>query len=106
VPCLSVIATPPGPWKIPLLVANARRDKIRRELGGRYGYKPLSSAMATRRWGGRPPCLHYERRTGPSSEALECGMGRLFFAYEPWSQLREARLGESPGAGGGAGWRR
>ncbi|MCT0203414.1 glycoside hydrolase family 15 protein [Synechococcus sp. CS-602] len=90
--CLSVIGYPAWAVEDPLLVERTR-DKIRRELGGFYGYKRF------RRDGHQTVVedhhrLHYEREELAQFEAIECEWP-LFFAYELVTACCESRWEEA-----------
>jgi phosphorylase kinase alpha/beta subunit len=90
--CLAVIGYPAWAVEDPKLVARTR-DKIRRELGGRYGYKRFRrdghqcvNEDVTR--------LHYEREELAQFEHIECEWP-LFLAYELVTACCEARWDEA-----------
>jgi phosphorylase kinase alpha/beta subunit len=90
--CLAVIGYPAWAVEDPKLVARTR-DKIRRELGGRYGYKRFRrdghqcvNEDVTR--------LHYEREELAAFEHIECEWP-LFLAYELVTACCEERWQEA-----------
>jgi phosphorylase kinase alpha/beta subunit len=90
--CLAVIGYPAWAVEDPKLVARTR-DKIRRELGGRYGYKRFRrdghqcvNEDVTR--------LHYEREELAAFEHIECEWP-LFLAYELVTACCEERWEEA-----------
>jgi phosphorylase kinase alpha/beta subunit len=90
--CLAVIGYPAWAVEDPALVARTR-DKIRRELGGAYGYKRFRrdghqcvNEDVTR--------LHYEREELAEFEHIECEWP-LFLAYELVTACCEERWGEA-----------
>jgi phosphorylase kinase alpha/beta subunit len=90
--CLSVIGYPAWGVEDPLLVERTR-DKIRRELGGAYGYKRF------RRDGHQTVVedhtrLHYEREELAQFEGIECEWP-LFLAYELVTACCEERWEEA-----------
>ncbi|CAK6686510.1 glycoside hydrolase family 15 protein [Synechococcus sp. BA-124 BA4] len=90
--CLSVIGYPAWAVEDPELVERTRR-KIRRDLGGAYGYKRF------RRDGHQTLVedherLHYEPEELAQFEGIECEWP-LFFAYELVTACCEERWGEA-----------
>ncbi len=90
--CLSVIGYPAWAVEDPALVERTRA-KIRRELGGAYGYKRF------RRDGHQTVVedharLHYEREELAQFEGIECEWP-LFLAYELITACCEERWGEA-----------
>jgi len=90
--CLAVIGYPAWAVEDPQLVQRTR-DKIRRELGGRYGYKRFRrdghqcvNEDVTR--------LHYEREELAQFEHIECEWP-LFLAYELVTACCEGRWDEA-----------
>jgi len=90
--CLSVIGYPAWAVEDPELVERTR-SKIRRDLGGIYGYKRFrrdghQTVMEDHRR------LHYEREELAQFEAIECEWP-LFFAYELVTACCELRWEEA-----------